>query len=55
MHTQYLKDVNSRRCVSVERSVDYCWRGREIRSLKDEEKKILRRLIEVMLISEKTL
>ena len=41
-------------CVSVERSVDVCWRGKEIRLLKDEEKKILRRLREVMLISEKT-
>ena len=40
-------------CVSVERSVDVCWRGKEIRLLKDEEKKILRRLREVMLISEK--
>ena len=39
-------------CVSVERSVDVCWRGKEIRLLKDEEKKILRRLREVMLISE---
>ena len=39
-------------CVSVE-SVDVCWRGKEIRLLKDEEKKILRRLREVMLISEK--
>ena len=41
-------------CVSVERSVDVCWRGKEIRLLKDEEKKILRRLREAMLISEKT-
>ena len=42
-------------CVSVERSVDVCWRrGKEIRLLKDEEKKILARLREVMLISEKT-
>ena len=41
-------------CVSVERSVDVCWRGKEIRLLKDKEKKILRRLREVMLISEKT-
>ena len=41
-------------CVSVERSVDVCRRGKEIRLLKDEEKKILRRLREVMLISEKT-
>ena len=40
-------------CVSVERSV-VCWRGKEIRLLKDEEKKILRRLREAMLISEKT-
>ena len=29
------------------------WRGKEVRSLKDEEKKILTRLREVMLISEK--
>ena len=28
-------------CVSVERSLDVCWRGNEIRLLKDEEKKIL--------------
>ena len=41
-------------CVSVERSVDVCWRGKEIRLLKDEEKKILRRLREVMLMSQKT-
>ena len=41
-------------CVSVEKSVDVCWRGKEIRLLKDEEKKILRRLREVMLISENT-
>ena len=40
-------------CVSVERSVDVCWRGKEISLLKDEEKKILRRLREVMLISAK--
>ena len=39
--------------VSVERSVDFCWRGKEIRLFKEEEKKILRRLREVMLISEK--
>ena len=25
-------------CVSVERSVDVCWRGKEISLLKDEEK-----------------
>ena len=41
-------------CVSVERSVDVFWRRKEIKLLKDEEKKILRRLGEVMLISEKT-
>ena len=41
-------------CVSVERSVDVFWRRKEIRLLKDEEKKILGRLGEVMLISEKT-
>ena len=28
-------------CVSVERSLDVCWRRNEIRLLKDEEKKIL--------------
>ena len=40
--------------VSVERCVDVCWRGKEIRLLKDEEKNILKRFSEVMLISEKT-
>ena len=41
-------------CVSVERCVNVCWQGEEIRSLKEEDKKILKRLREVMLISEKT-
>ena len=41
-------------CVSVERCVDVCWQGKEIRLLKDEEEKILKRLREVILISEKT-
>ena len=41
-------------CVSVERCVNVCWRGEEIMSLKEEDKKILKRLREVMLISEKT-
>ena len=41
-------------CVSSERCADVCWRGKEIRLLKDEEKKILKRLREVMLISKKT-
>ena len=41
-------------CVSVERCVDICWQGEEIRLLKEEDKKILKRLREVMLISEKT-
>ena len=41
-------------CVSVERCVDIYWRGKEIRLLKDEEKRILKRLREVMLISGKT-
>ena len=40
--------------VSSERCADVCWRGKEIRLLKDEEKKILKRLREVTLISEKT-
>ena len=40
--------------MSVERWVDVCWQGKEIRLLKEEEKKILKRLKEVMLISEKT-
>ena len=39
-------------CVSVERCVDVCWQGEEIRLLKEEDKKILKRLREV--ISEKT-
>ena len=41
-------------CVSVERCVDVWWQEKVIRSLKDEEKMILKRLGEVMLISEKT-
>ena len=41
-------------CVSVERCVDVCWQGKEIRLLKDEEEKILKKLREAMLISEKT-
>ena len=41
-------------CVSVERCVVVCWQGEEIRLLKEEDKKILKRLREVMLISEKT-
>ena len=41
-------------CVSVERCVDVYWQGKEIRWLKDEEKKILKRLRQVMLIPEKT-
>ena len=41
-------------CVSVERCVDVCWHGEKIRLLKEEDKKILKRLREVMLISEKT-
>ena len=40
--------------MSVERWVDVCWQGKEIRLLKEEEKKILKRLKEAMLISEKT-
>ena len=40
-------------CVSVERCVDVCWQGKEIRLLKDKEKKVLERFREVMLISEK--
>ena len=39
-------------CVSVERCVDVCWQGEKIRLLKEEDKKILKRLREV--ISEKT-
>ena len=38
-------------CVSVERCV-VCWQGEKIRLLKEEDKKILKRLREV--ISEKT-
>ena len=30
-------------CVSVERCVDICWRGKEIRLLKNEEKRILKK------------
>ena len=41
-------------CVSVERCVDVRWQGEEIRLSKDEEKKALKRLREVMFISEKT-
>ena len=41
-------------CVSVERCVDVCWQGKETRLLKDEEEKILKKLREAMLISEKT-
>ena len=41
-------------CVLVERCVDVCWQGKEIRLLKDEEEKILKKLREAMLISEKT-
>ena len=41
-------------CVSVERCVDVCWQGEKIRLLKEEDKKILKRLTEVMLISKKT-
>ena len=41
-------------CVSVEVCDDVCWRGKETGLLKDEEKKILKKLREVMLISEKT-
>ena len=40
--------------VSVERCVDVCWQGKEIRLLKDEGKNVLKRLREVMLIFEKT-
>ena len=40
--------------VSVERWVDICWQGTEIRLLKYEEKKILKRLREVVKLSEKT-
>ena len=40
-------------CVSVERCIDVCWRGKEIWLLKDEKKKTLKRLREVMLIFEK--
>ena len=41
-------------CVSVERCVDVCWQGEKIRLLKEEDKKILKRLTKVMLISKKT-
>ena len=41
-------------CVSVERCVDVCWQGKEIRLLKDEGKNVLKRLREVTLIFEKT-
>ena len=37
-------------CVSVERCV-VCWQGEEIRLFKEKDKKILKRLGEVMLIS----
>ena len=40
--------------VSVERCVDVCWQGEKIRLLKEEDKKLLKRLTEVMLISKKT-
>ena len=40
-------------CVSVGRSVDVCWRRKSIRLLEDGEKKILRRLREVILTFEK--
>ena len=39
-------------CVLVERCADVCWQGEEIRLLKEEDKKILKWLREV--ISEKT-
>ena len=42
------------RFVSVERCVDVCWRGEKIRLWKEEDKKILKGLREVMLISKKT-
>ena len=42
------------RFVSVERCVDVYWRGEKIRLLKEEDKKILKGLREVMLISKKT-
>ena len=41
-------------CVSVERCVDVRWQGKEPRLWKDEEEKILKKLREAMLISEKT-
>ena len=41
-------------CVSVERCVDVCWQREKIRLLKEEDKEILKRLTEVMLISKKT-
>ena len=40
--------------VSVERWVDICWQGTEIRLFKYEEKKILKRLRKVVKLSEKT-
>ena len=40
--------------VSVERWVDIFWQGTETRLLKYEEKKILKRLREVVKLSEKT-
>ena len=36
----------------VERCVDICWRGKEIKLSKNEEKNILKRLREVMSISQ---
>ena len=39
-------------CVLVERWVDVCWQGKEIRLFKDEE--ALKSLRELMLISDKT-
>ena len=41
-------------CVSVERCVDVCWWREEIRLLKEEDKMILKRLRQIMLIPEKT-
>ena len=31
-------------CVSVERCVDVCWQGEKIRLLKEEDKKILKKV-----------
>ena len=42
------------RFVSVERCVDVCWQGEKIKLLKEEDKKTLKGLREVMLISKKT-